>query len=411
MNSSISIKSNPKVFGTIQQLPSSKSISNRALILNALTGNRSTVSNLSSARDTKLMQSLVNSTSQFIDVMDAGTTMRFLTAYFSITNQNKILTGTDRMKQRPIKLLVDSLRLIGAEIAYRGEGGFPPIQTVSFREQKANRIEIPGNVSSQYISALMMIAPMLPKGLIIQLTGETGSVPYITMTASLMTDFGVMPKLDFKRGIISIENGSYKPSAVTIEADWSAASYWFAFVALAKEAEIVLPNVSEKSLQGDRVITEVMKKLGVNSVFKNNSLELVKGDAEQRITWDFKDCPDLAQTVLPVCAAKGIAGEFTGLESLRIKETDRIAALKNELEKIGAVLSEPKRGTWNLEPGTIASLKEPIETYHDHRMAMGFAPWAALTDVKIIAPEVVNKSYPGFWEDVMLVGYHLTREN
>lgn len=410
MNSSITIKGNSKIFGTVKQLPSSKSISNRALILNALTGNRSVVSNLSSARDTKLMTALVSSSAPTIDVMDAGTTMRFLTAYFALTNQKKTLTGTDRMKQRPIKLLVDALRLIGADITYLGEEGFPPIQTQGFRSQKPDFIEMPGNVSSQYISALMMLSPILPKGLTIQLKGEVGSVPYINMTASLMKDFGVEPALDFARNIISIKHGIYKPTSVTIEADWSAASYWFAFVSLANESKIVLPNVSEKSLQGDRVIVDVMKKLGVNSEFKNGSLELTKGNSERHIIWDFKDCPDLAQTVLPVCAAKGITGEFTGLESLRIKETDRIAALKNELKKIGAHLEEPSTGKWKLVPGNISSLKEPIETYHDHRMAMGFAPWAALLDVTILSPEVVNKSYPSFWEDVKSVGYKLSEE-
>src|SRR5258708_6874563 len=256
------------------------------------------------------MQALINSNDKdrSIDVMDAGTTMRFLTAYFSLTNQKKILTGTDRMKQRPVKLLVDALRLIGAEIRYLGQEGFPPIETLGFETQKADSIEMPGNVSSQYISALMMIAPTLPNGLIIQLKGETGSVPYINMTASLMRDFGIEPEVDFKQNAISIRSGNYKPASVTIEADWSAASYWFAFVSLAEEAKIVLPNVSEKSLQGDRVVVDVMKKLGVNSDFKNGSLELTKGKPESRISWNFKDCPDLAQTVLPVCAAKGISG-------------------------------------------------------------------------------------------------------
>lgn len=410
MNSSIQIKSNPKVFGTVAQLPSSKSMSNRALILNALTGNRSTVSNLSSARDTKLMQALVNSADHTIDVMDAGTTMRFLTAYFSITNQKKAITGTARMKQRPIKLLVDALRRIGAEVAYLGEEGFPPIETLGFREQRTNRIEVPANVSSQYISALMMLAPVLPNGLTIQLVGEIGSVPYINMTASLMEDFGVTPEVNYKQGLISIGNGTYQPAAVTIEADWSAASYWFAFVSLAREAQVRLPNVTEKSLQGDSVIVDVMEKLGVRSTFKGGFLELTKVSSVNQITWDFKHCPDLAQTVLPVCAAKGVAGKFSGLESLRIKETDRIAALRTELAKIGAKLSEPETGTWKLEPGKIETLADPIETYHDHRMAMGFAPWATLADITILAPDVVNKSYPGFWEDVRSVGYKTSEE-
>ena len=408
MNSSVTLKSNPIIGGTASQLPSSKSISNRALILNALSGNRSTVSNLSSARDTKLMLALINNNDHLIDVMDAGTTMRFLTAYFALTNQKKILTGTDRMKQRPIKLLVDALLLIGAEIDYKGEEGFPPIEILGFQSQKADALSIPGNVSSQYISALMMLAPMLPNGLTINLTSEAGSVPYITMTASLMKEFGAEVDLDFKNNRIFVKSGTYKPSNVTIEADWSAASYWFGFTALAKEAKIILPSVSEKSLQGDRVVVEVMEKLGVKSTFNGNSLELTKKDFTNHLVWDFKNCPDLAQTVLPICAAKGITGEFIGLESLRIKETDRIDALQNELKKIGAELSEPATGRWKLVPGKISNLKSLIQTYHDHRMAMGFAPWATLTDLVIESPEVVNKSYPGFWEDVKSIGIKIS---
>lgn len=405
MNSYIKIRSNPTVKGIVHELPSSKSVSNRALILNALTGNRSLVSNLSSARDTKLMMALVGSDAKTIDVMDAGTTMRFLTAYFALTNKNKIMTGTDRMKQRPIKLLVDALRQLGAEISYRGEEGFPPIELHGFSIQKADQIEIPGNVSSQYISALMMMAPTLPKGLVLHLTGEIGSVPYITMTATLMKEFGAKVDLDFAKSEIRVHSGNLTPSKVTIEADWSAASYWFAFTALAAEANLVLPNVSEKSLQGDRVIVEIMQSLGVNALFKDGSLFLSKTKSADHLTWDFKDCPDLAQTVLPVCAAKGISGEFTGLESLRIKETDRIAALQQELAKIGATLTEPSVGTWKLVPGDVKSLREPIATYHDHRMAMGFAPWATLIPINLEAPDVVNKSYPGYWDDLKSVGF------
>jgi len=214
--------------------------------------------------------------------------------------------------------------------------------------------------------------------------------------------------LDFKNNRIFVKSGTYKPSNVTIEADWSAASYWFGFTALAKEAKIILPSVSEKSLQGDRVVVEVMEKLGVKSTFNGNSLELTKKDFTNHLVWDFKNCPDLAQTVLPICAAKGITGEFIGLESLRIKETDRIDALQNELKKIGAELSEPATGRWKLVPGKISNLKSLIQTYHDHRMAMGFAPWATLTDLVIESPEVVNKSYPGFWEDVKSIGIKIS---
>lgn len=351
------------------------------------------------------MNRLVSSADKIIDVLDAGTTMRFLTAYFAVSGKNKIITGTARMKERPIGILVDALRSLGATIHYTEKEGFPPIETQGFANQKTDRIEMPGHVSSQYISALMMIAPTLPLGLTISLTGKVGSVPYIQMTAALMKQFGVDCHLDFGKQIIRVPFGAYQPAHVTVEADWSAISYWYGFTAVAEKAHIVLPNVSEKSLQGDRVIADIMEWLGVQSTFVNNTLVLTKKSHLEKITWDFKDCPDLAQTVLPVCAAKGIAGEFTGLESLRIKETDRIAALQNELAKIGATLTEPQTGTWILTPGKINSSSINIQTYHDHRMAMGLAPWACLTDLVIENPTVVNKSYPGFWEDMKTMGF------
>lgn len=377
------------------------------MLLKALSGSKSIVQNLSIARDTQLMHSLVNNKEKTINVLDAGTTMRFLTAYFALTGKNKIMTGTDRMKERPIGLLVDALRKLGVTIDYLGVEGFPPMELKGFSHQLTSEIEIPGNVSSQYISALMMVAPILPKGLVIKLKGEVGSVPYIRMTASLMEEFGVHPELNFEKGFIKVENQSYQSATVTVEADWSSASYWFGFAALAEQADIILPNVSEKSLQGDRVIVEVMDQVGVKAQFENGHVRLTKKEATDHLIWDFKDCPDLAQTVLPACAAKGISGEFTGLESLRIKETDRIAALQTELKKIGAELTEPATGKWKLTPGKISNQTISISTYHDHRMAMGFAPWAALTDLKIEAPEVVNKSYPTFWDDLKSVGFEI----
>lgn len=404
MTSYFLLKKTPQLSGTTHKLSSSKSISNRALILKALSGNQSTVSNLSDARDTVLMTNLVGSTDKIIDVMDAGTTMRFLTAYFTLTNQNKILTGTARMKERPIGILVDALRTLGAQISYLEKEGFPPIETKGFTQQKTEMLSIPGNISSQYISALMMVAPTLPQGLTLSLTGKIGSVPYIEMTAALMEQFGVKPEIDFTAQTIRVAPASYKTSHVIVEADWSAISYWYGFTALAEKAEITLPNVSSKSMQGDRVIAILMEKLGVQSTFKNNQLILTKQKAEANLVWDFKDCPDLAQTVVPVCAVKGITGTFTGLESLRIKETDRIAALQNEIAKVGATLTEPETGKWILTPGKIPTSEITIDTYHDHRMAMGFAPWATLTDLKINDPSVVNKSYPGFWEDVKTAG-------
>jgi 3-phosphoshikimate 1-carboxyvinyltransferase len=400
----ITIQRNTRVQGTVKNLPSSKSISNRALLLNVLSGNQSVVSNLSTARDTRLMQALINSPDRLIDVMDAGTTMRFLTAFFALTGKNKILTGTERMKQRPLALLVDALRALGATIAYLEKEGFPPIEIKGFAGQKANSISLPGDVSSQYISALMMTAPLLPQGLTIRIEGPIGSRPYIEMTAALMKTFGV--KCDFNGHSIHIPPTPYQTSHLMVEADWSAASYWFAFTALAEEAELRLPHVSRKSLQGDRVIVEVMGRMGVRSEFQQDAAILSKQAHADFIEWDFRDCPDLAQTVLPVCAAKGIPGLFTGMESLRIKETDRIAALQTELGKTGAELTEEKTGHWKLTPGKMIEFVS-IETYHDHRMAMGFAPWATLTKLRIAEPEVVHKSYPGFWEDMRTVGFDI----
>lgn len=405
----LSISKTANLLGTTHKLSSSKSISNRALILKALSGNQSVVSNLSDARDTQTMNRLITSNDKLIDVLDAGTTMRFLAAYFAITNQNKILTGTARMKERPIGILVDALRELGVTIDYLEQEGFPPIETKGFVIQKTNTLTIPGNVSSQYISALMMIAPTLPKGLIITLTGKMGSVPYFQMTASLMAEFGVACQIDLEAQKITILPRAYKPTDITVEADWSSISYWYGFTALAETATITLPNVSEKSLQGDRVIAEIMDRLGVASTFKNNQLVLSKKETATELTWDFKDCPDLAQTVLPVCAAEGITGTFTGLESLRIKETDRIAALQNELGKIGATLTEMDAGRWMLAPGKVSGEEITINTYHDHRMAMGLAPLATLTNLKIESPEVVNKSYPGFWDDMKSVGFEIEK--
>ena len=402
MNNFVTIIRKNTLQGNVCSLPSSKSLSNRALIINALTENKGTLHNLSTARDTQLMKSLLNTPSSGIDVMDAGTTMRFLTAYFAITGQHKILTGTARMKERPIHLLVDALRKLGVTIEYKEKEGFPPIEIKGFGGQLTYQITMRGDVSSQFISALMMTAPCLPKGLIIRLEGKVGRKPYLAMTAELMTIFGIKP--DMKEDMIHIPHGQYKPATYRVEPDWSAASYWFAFVSLADKAEIVLPGVESYALQGDRVIVDIMSRLGVRSEFREDGLHLTKSAATDHLTWDFTNCPDLAQTVLPVCAMKKVHGEFTGLESLRIKETDRIAALQSELRKLGAILEEDS-GRWKIHPGDLPSAKPFIKTYHDHRMAMGFAPVAVQMDIDIEAPEVVNKSYPSFWDDLTAMGF------
>ncbi len=387
-------------------LPSSKSESNRALIINAFVGGN--LHNLSDARDTQTMIRLLKSSEKELDVLDAGTTMRFLLAYCALTGKQKILTGTQRMCERPVGILVDALRQIGADVRYLKSEGFPPVETLGFSDQKNHEISIRGDVSSQYISALMMLAPILPKGLRIHLTGKVASKPYLVMTLELMKNFGA--NIIFGEDhTITIDPTGYKPASFTVESDWSGASYWFGIVALAKEAKIALKGLRKDSLQGDKQIIEIMKPLGVQTDFDDNGLLLTKTKTARELSYDFSNCPDLAQTVAVVCAAKGIHGKFTGLGSLRIKETDRIAALQNELAKIGAKLEEIEEKAWELIPSENLNMTPnlEIETYDDHRMAMAFAPIAAIRDIKIMAPSVVAKSYPAFWDHMQLVGFKL----
>jgi 3-phosphoshikimate 1-carboxyvinyltransferase len=405
LSTNITILQRSELAGIAESLPASKSISNRVLIINALAGNQSSLHNLSDANDTQLMLRLVNSKDPEINVEDAGTTMRFLTAYFSITNQPKIMTGSHRMKERPIGILVNSLRTLGVEIEYLEKDGYPPLKIKSFTGQKTDTIHIRGDVSSQFISALMMVAPILPKGLKLELEGKIGSRPYIEMTASLMKHFGVGSV--FNENIISIAPQKYSPAEFTVESDWSAVSYWFAFAALANEAEIRLPRLTLNSLQGDRAIVDIMKSLGVKASLTKDVLTLTKDKIEKELHWDFMHCPDLAQTVAVVCAAKGVKGFFTGLESLRIKETDRITALQNELRKIGADLKEEDSTHWTLIPSNALPSSAMFNTYKDHRMAMAFAPLACMMKVEIEDRSVVRKSYPKFWDDVKLFGFEI----
>ncbi|MFN3841254.1 MAG: 3-phosphoshikimate 1-carboxyvinyltransferase [Cyclobacteriaceae bacterium] len=398
----ITLQHQPKISGVINHLPASKSISNRVLIIQALCQGKAAIANLSEANDTRLMQQLIVSSDEEINAEDAGTTMRFLTSYFAIMGLPKLLTGTYRMKQRPIHLLVNALQKIGAHIVYTEKEGFPPLKIQGGFIQKTNHITIRGDVSSQFISALLLVAPALPQGLILQLEGKISSRPYIDMTLSLMRTFGIYPQVTDTR--IEVPSGRYKPVAYIVEPDWSAASYWFAFVALAKEAELILPRVAMKSVQGDQVIIDIMEQLGVKAEPRGNDLLITHKEHRQSFSWDFTDCPDLAQTVAVVCAAKGIKATFTGLESLKIKETDRTMALTIELAKLGATFN--LRGdAWHLTPAQkLPDTLAPIHTYLDHRMAMAFAPLCMMWKVQIENPGVVRKSYPHFWHDVRSVG-------
>ncbi|MGN6648132.1 MAG: 3-phosphoshikimate 1-carboxyvinyltransferase, partial [Cytophaga sp.] len=321
--------------------PASKSESNRVLVIDALTGRKSQLDNLSNARDTQTMIRLLDSDSNPVwDVLDAGTTMRFLTAFSAFNGKPREMTGTPRMKERPIKLLVDALRELGAVIEYKEKDGYPPILIHPFKPElaKTDYIKIKGDVSSQYITALLMIAPVLPKGLTIELLGHVGSKPYIEMTLRLMERFGIAS--EWKDNIIKIAHQTYKPAQYTVESDWSGSSYWFSIAALAKEANIELKGYVKNSLQGDHVIVDIMDQLGVKTEFTADGLKLTKQPVKGNLVWDFTDCPDLAQTVAVILAAKGVEGTLSGLQSLRIKETDRIAAIQNELRKFGADMIE-----------------------------------------------------------------------
>lgn len=388
------------------KLAASKSECNRALIINALTGFKSELSNISEARDSQTMLRLLQSEDAVADVIDAGTTMRFLTAYFTITNQNKLMTGTPRMCERPIGILVDALRILGADIDYKNIEGYPPMQLNGFTYSGKNQLNIRGDVSSQYISALLLIAPALPEGITIQLEGEVGSRPYIEMTLKQMEHFGIQYTADWEANILTVSPGAYQPQPYAIESDWSGASYWYSIVALAEDAEVELLGLKQNSLQGDSAIVDIMAQLGVESTYTDRGVLLKKIPAADAIAWDFTNCPDLAQTVAVCCAVKNIHLTLTGIESLKIKETDRVFALQEELKKLGAELNEiekdqkyevVRKADWQ------ATSTPSIFTYDDHRMALAFAPVGMVQDIIIEEPGVVVKSYPGYWKDLATV--------
>lgn len=393
-------------FGKVEiPLPSSKSESNRVLIINALTQGENKLSNLAEARDTQTMIRLLQEDPDIYDVLDAGTTMRFLTAYAALNNRKKTLTGTPRMCERPIGILVDALRQLGAEIEYLGKEGYPPLKIKGFEKQLTDRIRIRGDVSSQYISALVMNGPLLPDGLTLELTGKIGSQTYIEMTLELMKAFGV--SYSFDGNVIHVAHQAYVPTSFSVESDWSGASYWFSLLACAEEGELNLKGLKKNSLQGDSHIVEIMEKLGVESQFDSQGVKLTKKPIAGIDRIDFTHCPDLAQTVAVTCALLGQRVEFTGLESLRIKETDRIYALQKELAKINAGLVEGEDGVFTINPSSDLPSAVQIHTYDDHRMAMAFMPLLTKMEVTFDDPEVVNKSYPSFWKHCSLLELNL----
>lgn len=404
--SQLSLHKNNKILKGEILLPGSKSESNRVLIIQALCKDPFKIHNLSPAEDTSSLELGVKSLEPEINVGYAGTTFRFLTSYYSLQEEREIiLTGTERMKQRPIGPLVNALRSLGAEISYVENEGYPPLKIKGKKLSLSKEIYIDASISSQFISSLLLIAPVLPDGLILHMEKEMVSEPYIEMTLSLMQYFGVVHRKE--NNTIIIEHQEYKAKDIHIEADWSAASYWYAMAALSNEVDLTLKGLKGYSLQGDQVTSELMANFGVASEFMNDGVRLKKiAKKVERKIFDFKDCPDLAQTIIVTCAALKHEATFTGLQTLRIKETDRIQALQNELKKFGAILTE-KGQVFKLSFTEEPVENKIIETYHDHRMAMSFAPLALLQPITINDPDVVIKSYPSFWEDLRLAGFVL----
>ena len=392
-------------------LPSSKSICNRALIINALAHGTCTPDNLSDCDDTRVLIRALDALPPTIDIMAAGTAMRFLTAYLAVTPGTHLITGTERMRQRPIRLLVDALRQLGADIEYAENEGFPPLR-ITGRHLSNDAISLPGNVSSQYISALLMIAPVLENGLRLTLTGDIVSRPYIDMTLQLMREYGVQAQWTAPDRL-EVQRQEYRSKPYTIESDWSAASYWYEMAVLSDQATIRLPRLYPHSVQGDAQIAGLFARLGVITSFDSEGALLIKKERPGgTLEYDFTHQPDMAQTFVVTCALKDIPFRFTGLQSLKIKETDRIAALIAEMRKLGYVLHEAEDSILSWDGERTAPDPCPvIDTYEDHRMAMAFAPAAiVLGSLRIRHPEVVSKSYPRYWDDLEQAGFGLTEE-
>jgi len=380
-------------------LPASKSISNRALILNALSYSPYDIQNLSDCDDTRVTLEALDSNDTTFDIGAAGTAMRFLTAFLAKTVGEWVITGSERMKNRPVKILVEALNSLGARIEYIEKEGFPPLKIFGCA-LTGGEIHLNGSVSSQYISALMMIAPFMQKGLKITLDGKIISKPYIEMTIQMMQEFGA--EIELTENTIHIEPQDYMPVEYLVESDWTAASYWYEMLSLVGQGNIFLNGLFQDSYQGDSKVAELFEQLGIHTTYMSEGILLTSTKINATaLEYDFTDQPDLAQTLAVTCCFKGIPFIFTGLHSLKIKETDRITALINELMKLGFVLTEGSEGrlTWDGE------YCEPIEniiikTYDDHRMAMAFTPAAIFRPISIEHPEVVSKSYPNFWKDI-----------
>jgi 3-phosphoshikimate 1-carboxyvinyltransferase len=399
------VSKNDKTLKGSIQLPGSKSITARVMIIKALCEENFNITNYSQSEDSITLFELINSAEPTLDCKDGGTTLRFLTAFLAIHEGSVTLTGSERMKQRPIGPLVDALRQLGAVIEYKEKEGYPPIQ-INGRILQGNKIEIDASMSSQFVSALLLIAPMLPQGLLIKMSIDIASKPYIELTLQVMRHFGIQH--DWTQTVISIPPQKYEAKDFRVESDWSAASYYYAMAALASEVDLKLYGLNKLTFQGDSAIAKIMEKFGVQTSYIEGGVRLTKTTTEiKNLEYDFKNCPDLAQTVLFTCAALNIPAQISGLANLKIKETDRVEALKKELARLGVTLREIGFN-WHLSVNLNLELLHDLdfETYNDHRMAMSPVPLAvAHKSVNIQNPMVVKKSYPQFWEDIKTLGF------
>lgn len=407
MNLKLSTNSQFTIDNSQLNITGSKSETNRLLLLKALFPNI-TLANTSNSDDSEVMQKALIGHDEIVDIHHAGTAMRFLTAYFAVNEGREVvMTGSGRMQERPIKILVEALAQLGVEISYEKEVGYPPIR-IKGKKVTASKVSLAANVSSQYISALLLVASKLENGLELTLEGEITSIPYIKMTLALLNDLEI--KTSFEGNVIKVYPKANVPSKeMTVESDWSSASYFFSLVALSDAASITLSSYKENSLQGDSALVSIYEKMGVQTTFQNNKMTLVKQKdfKFETVNFDLNNTPDIAQTIVVTCLGLGIGCYLTGLHTLKIKETDRLEALRIELTKLGANISVTNDSlTLGLSDTINHNVK--IATYNDHRMAMAFAPLATKVPIIIENAEVVSKSYPDFWDDLKELNFEIS---
>ena len=406
---SLILKKSNILSGSVLSISGSKSESNRLLILKALYPGI-TILNISKSDDTNVLVKALSAKSSNVDIHHAGTAMRFLTAFFAISKEKEItLTGSIRMQNRPIKILVDALISVGADIKYLNKTGFPPL-LIKGKEFNNNELSLNSNVSSQYISALLLIGSTLKNGLKINLKGEITSKPYIVMTLSLLKQLGIL--YSFKENIIKINsfNDLRVKKTITVESDWSSASYYYSFVALSPiNTDLILNTFKNTSLQGDSILSKIFNEFGVETIFNDNSITIKKTKvSKQTVAFDLISSPDLAQTIAVTCLGLGINCSLTGLKTLLIKETNRLLALQNEIKKLGTDIEITKDSLSFNNPNKINN-NVTIDTYEDHRMAMAFAPLSVLANIIINESDVVSKSYPDFWIDLTKIGITINK--